>query len=145
MGPPIQHRGVVWSVQFSSDGRSILTASEDGTARLQPVPSQLEGGVEQISLWARVLTGMELARTRVFASWIFHLGRNIRIGSPNWVAGRIADNNHTTAKTGAHLLASWLQAARLPMHKNLLGLDYPRVDCDLIQAADEKAVQVAGA
>jgi WD40 repeat protein/serine/threonine protein kinase len=34
LGAPMQHRGDVNSVAFSSDGRSLLTAADDGTARV---------------------------------------------------------------------------------------------------------------
>ena len=34
MTPPLRHDGQVWYAEFSPDGRLILTASLDGTARV---------------------------------------------------------------------------------------------------------------
>jgi hypothetical protein len=45
---------------FSPDGRTILTANWDGTARLWLVPVPPAGAVEHIRLWSQVITGMEL-------------------------------------------------------------------------------------
>ncbi len=62
LGPPLPHQGAVQTVCFAGDGRSVLTGSQDGAARLWPVPAPLEGTVEQISLWTRLVTGLELER-----------------------------------------------------------------------------------
>ncbi len=45
---------------FSPDGKTVLTGSQDTTARLWPVPVPLPGDPVQIFLWAQVLTGMEV-------------------------------------------------------------------------------------
>ena len=37
-----------------------MTGSRDKTARLWPIPGPLKGEVERISLWAEVVTGMDL-------------------------------------------------------------------------------------
>src|SRR5262249_51331943 len=34
LGPPLAHQGAVWAVAFSPDGKSVLTGSDDRTARL---------------------------------------------------------------------------------------------------------------
>ena len=45
---------------FSPDGDFVLTGSRDRTARIWPVPRPIDGDAERISLWAEVMTGMEL-------------------------------------------------------------------------------------
>jgi eukaryotic-like serine/threonine-protein kinase len=60
VGAALQHDHWVSAAAFSPDGRFILTGSRDKTARLWPTPGFLEGPVERISLWAEVVTGMEL-------------------------------------------------------------------------------------
>jgi WD40 repeat protein len=54
------HQGAVRRVAFSPDGRTVLTGSRDGTARLWRVPVPIEGDVDRITLWTQVITGMEL-------------------------------------------------------------------------------------
>jgi WD40 repeat protein len=55
------HPGAITSVAFSpTDDKLVLTGSEDGTARLWDVPTPLEGEVERIVLWTRVITGQEI-------------------------------------------------------------------------------------
>jgi WD40 repeat protein len=52
----------VADVAFSPDSQTILTGSKDGNARLRPLAPAVEGKVEQIVLWAEVLTGSVLNR-----------------------------------------------------------------------------------
>jgi hypothetical protein len=47
-------------VAFSPDGKTVLTGSDDKTARLWRVPRPIEGDPERILLWAQVITGLEL-------------------------------------------------------------------------------------
>ncbi len=60
IGTALRHRGRVRAVAFSPDGRRIVTGCGDHTARLWDLPAGVEGKVERISLWAQLLTGMEL-------------------------------------------------------------------------------------
>ena len=68
MGLSLPHHGAVWAVCFSSDGKSVLTGSVDGTARLweagtsEPVQStvSLSAGVWSLAFRAdgkQVVTG----------------------------------------------------------------------------------------
>src|SRR5262249_46477284 len=74
IGPPFQHRGKIRAVTLSPDGRTAATASWDGTAALWEAPPALAGTPEQLSLWARVMTGIDLddggaVRTLDGAAW----------------------------------------------------------------------------
>ena len=60
IGTPLQHPGRVRAVVFSPDGKKIATACGDNTARLWELPAPVQGGLEQIELWAQVVTGMKL-------------------------------------------------------------------------------------
>ena len=60
IGATHQHDNWVSSAAFSPDGRFILTGSRDKTARLWETPAPLDGEAARISLWAEVVTGMEL-------------------------------------------------------------------------------------
>jgi WD40 repeat protein len=53
------------SVAFSPDGKTVLTGSADGKARLWRLPPPVEGDSGRLSLWAQVVTGMELDADRV--------------------------------------------------------------------------------
>ncbi len=63
IGEALYHDDWVTAAAFSPDGRYILTGSRDKTARLWTTPSPLRGDVERISLWAEVVTGMDLDDT----------------------------------------------------------------------------------
>ena len=58
--PGCRHPGEVWAGAFGPDGRTVLTGSKDGTARLWEAPAVPAGGSARFRLWAEVLTGMEL-------------------------------------------------------------------------------------
>jgi WD40 repeat protein len=60
LGAILQHQGPVTRVVFSPDGKTILTGSSDGAARLWTPPRPVAGEAEHVTLWAQVLTGMEL-------------------------------------------------------------------------------------
>ena len=51
---------MIHRVAFSPDGKTIVTASNDRTARLWGVPVPVEGTAERILLWTKVITGMEI-------------------------------------------------------------------------------------
>ncbi len=60
IGTPFEHDDWVTSGIFSPNGGFLLTGSKDRSVRLWPTPGPLEGDVERVSLWAEVVTGMEL-------------------------------------------------------------------------------------
>jgi WD40 repeat protein len=53
--PPFHHLGAVRAVAFSPDGRTILTGSEDNTARVWEVAAPLTEPPD------RIMTGIEIA------------------------------------------------------------------------------------
>jgi WD40 repeat protein len=60
LGPPVQCPGPVAALAFRPDSTAFLTGSLDGTVRLSRVPVPVEGDVDRVGLWVRVLTGLEL-------------------------------------------------------------------------------------
>jgi WD40 repeat protein len=64
LGPPLPHGDKVWAVAIDRGGGLILTGSEDGQARLWRVPPPLAASVERLTLWAQVVSGMELDAER---------------------------------------------------------------------------------
>jgi WD40 repeat protein/serine/threonine protein kinase len=63
-GPSLQHTSRVWKVAFSPDGTRILTGSDD-SAWLWELPAPLEGPPNEVMIWTKVLTGMELDEAEV--------------------------------------------------------------------------------
>jgi WD40 repeat protein len=91
IGAPFSHRNslfAVLAVAFSPDGRSIITASADGTARLWETPTAVEGSLDQLAHWIRVVTTKELDKdTRAIRSigldaWQKHRDLLYRLGGP---------------------------------------------------------------
>lgn len=60
IGPPFVHRGKIRAVALSQDGRTAGTASWDGTAALWEAPPPMIGTPYQMSIWAQVMTGINL-------------------------------------------------------------------------------------
>jgi hypothetical protein len=61
LGPPLWHRDAVQAVAFAPDGKTLLTGGRDRTAQQWEAPAGLvPGGVGQVQLWVRALTGLEL-------------------------------------------------------------------------------------
>jgi WD40 repeat protein/serine/threonine protein kinase len=60
IGPPLRHESFVMGIALSPDGRTLLTGSDDATARLWSVPVALAGDVEDIVAWVQIATGLEL-------------------------------------------------------------------------------------
>jgi hypothetical protein len=83
----VRHPDLVAALAFQPDGTTFLTGSLDGTLRLSRVPVPVEGDVEQVGLWVRVLTGLELdenAAVRVLdgPTWQRLRGRLEELGGP---------------------------------------------------------------
>ena len=60
LGPPLRHRKDIQRVAYRPDGRRVLTASMDGTARLWDVPGELGGDEGRLRRWVEVASGLEL-------------------------------------------------------------------------------------
>src|SRR5207245_11638384 len=60
ISPPLQHQRAVRQVAFSTDGQSVLTGSEDGTARIWKLRPPLQMDPERLTLWLSVVTGLEM-------------------------------------------------------------------------------------
>jgi WD40 repeat protein len=63
LGPPVRHPGPVAAVAFRPDGRTFLSGSLDGTVHVSRLPVLIDTDVEQVGLWVRVLTGLELDKS----------------------------------------------------------------------------------
>ena len=56
IGARFSHKGPVKAASFSPEGRWIATASDDRTAQLWRTPTPIEGSVDRLALWVRVVT-----------------------------------------------------------------------------------------
>jgi WD40 repeat protein/serine/threonine protein kinase len=78
LAPPFRHNDDVRAVAFSLDGRTILTGSLDQTARQWTIYPPVEGEVGRITLWASLLTGMELGEDNSLRSLHADVWRSYR-------------------------------------------------------------------
>jgi WD40 repeat protein len=60
IGTPVSYSAAVRTAAFSSDGRTHLSATPARYLRDVKVPAALEGDAERLTVWAEVLTGLEL-------------------------------------------------------------------------------------
>jgi WD40 repeat protein len=60
LGPPFLHGKGVRLAAFSPDGKTVITASSDTSARLWQVPPVEPGTIEKVTLSTQVLTGEDL-------------------------------------------------------------------------------------
>jgi hypothetical protein len=93
-------------VAFSPDGKTVITASVDGTARLWDVATALPDQLERVAAWVEVLTGLELdelgfARVLDNATWLQRREKLERLGGPP-VAG--SEQSFTTRSPGMRVM-----------------------------------------
>jgi WD40 repeat protein/tRNA A-37 threonylcarbamoyl transferase component Bud32 len=75
IGPPLAQGGAVRAAAFSPDGKRLAAGGADGTVRCWKVPAPVEGAVERVACWVRVLTDLEfdegdaIRRTDVATAW----------------------------------------------------------------------------
>ena len=69
VGPPLEHQGEIHEGTFSPDGKGVATGGAGGEAKVWDVPTPVEGSLDQVSMWIRVLTRMEMDEHGV-VSWI---------------------------------------------------------------------------
>jgi len=89
LGPPLPHgnRCEVHQASFAPGGRSVLTASNDGHARLWDLPQPLAGDVGRLILWVEVMTGKQLDDRGAYrdldaATWDLRRRRLAELGGP---------------------------------------------------------------
>jgi WD40 repeat protein len=78
--PPWAHQGIIWAVACDPGSRSVLTGSEDTTARLWRIPSPWINDAKRVRLCVEVSTGLELDRSGV-VHWL---------DAPSWESRRQA-------------------------------------------------------
>jgi WD40 repeat protein len=69
LAPPFKHAGPVNEVAFSPDGRQLLTASHDTTARIWDIPASFNGPIHETRPWIESLTGKAMDERGVL-SWL---------------------------------------------------------------------------
>jgi WD40 repeat protein/tetratricopeptide (TPR) repeat protein len=85
MSDPMPHRGRIAGLAFHSDGATVVAGAESLTE--WDVPRPLDGGVEQLALWASTITGQVLDPTNALypldsRSWREHRDRLQALGGP---------------------------------------------------------------
>jgi WD40 repeat protein/serine/threonine protein kinase len=63
LGPPLRHRGWVYHLDFSRDGHRLATACHDGTARVWHLPGPDLRPLEDLVLYAQVLSAQRVDAT----------------------------------------------------------------------------------
>jgi WD40 repeat protein len=59
IGPPLAHGGTVRTLAFSHDSRRLASGGSDAAVRCWTVPTPIEGDVERVSCWVRVVTDLD--------------------------------------------------------------------------------------
>src|SRR5262249_24585307 len=60
IGPAFRHENSVTAIVSSPDGRTLLTVSDDGTARLWALPAPVSDEPGRVARWVEALTGQGL-------------------------------------------------------------------------------------
>ena len=102
LGPPLNHLSN--SVSFSPDGKTTLAGVEGNRAQFWEAPVPIQGEVEQIRLWANVLTTMRLdenASIRVLdvEPWQQSRRRLLQQGSPPLPSTVAASDSYLARKS----------------------------------------------
>jgi hypothetical protein len=63
LGPSLRHRGWVYHVAFSADGRRLATACHDGAARVWDIPGPDPRPLKDLVLLAQVLSAQRVDAT----------------------------------------------------------------------------------
>jgi hypothetical protein len=68
--PPWSHQGVIWAVACHPGSRSVLTGSEDTTARLWRIPPPWTNDAKRVRLCVEVSSGLELVDGSGVVRWL---------------------------------------------------------------------------
>ena len=60
IGPACQHAARIWAIVGSPDNTCLVTASDDGTAKLWAMPVAVNGDIEEVNQWVQRITGLEM-------------------------------------------------------------------------------------
>lgn len=70
----LRHDAAVNVITCSPDGKTVLTASNDGTAKLWWMPEPLHGSIEEVASRVHLSTGMRLDENNVVNALISNTG-----------------------------------------------------------------------